>query len=140
MTVDEDVVDHVGRWLADDVSFDQASVVPAIFLTWCVNLGLVSRDFAEEAGSSTTRLLMRDTTFTAFFTAVAAGELRFSHLSDDGVAFARTHYAAYSAFATTCDLDDKWGSYDMVAGWLTARWKQPASRPASRHKWWRFWE
>lgn len=136
---DQDLIDDVGRWLGEDTSFDEASIVPAVFLTWCVNLGLAAPEFVHAAGSLATRLKYRDTSFTAFFTTTAAGELRFSQLSDTGATFARHHYGAYSEYAASIELDDRWKSYDDLAAWLTKRLHQPARRGSAK-KWWRFWE
>ena len=136
---DDDLIDDVGHWLGEGTSFDEASIVPAVFLTWCVNLGLAAPDFVHAAGSGATRLKYRDTSFTAFFTTTAAGELRFSQLNEMGEAFARSHYGDYAEYASSVVLDDKWKSYDVLAAWLTRRLHQPVRHSGTR-KWWRFWE
>lgn len=133
---DDDVLDRMFH--GEGVGLEKSGVIPAVFLSWCANNGLLDPSFADEHESLVVRIKMRDLDCLEFFSLAAAGELRKSQLSRVGKDFVSNFYQEFHAIALETAQsapDVKWALYDELAGWLTSKLIQ-ATR---RKKWWQFW-
>ena len=125
------IIDDIGRRVAEAGSIERAAAVPGLFLAWCVNLGLISEAVARDEARAVVRLKVREIGGGEFLVAACGGVLDDRVLSPAGIDFARRHYAAFEAFARAelpHPVEDKWGHYDQVAPWLTARYLGASAR------------
>ena len=138
------VYDSVDRHMADADAVDKAALAPGIFLAWCVNLGLESRELNEQHERAVLRLRYREITGSEFLVAACGGVLDASALGENGRRFADNHYEAYldalREFAPGGEiysLEDDWNLYDRMAAVLTRRYM---GRQAPSTPWWKFWK
>ena len=53
------IIDSINEHLGDDASFEDAAVVPGLFVAFCVNLDLISDTLRESSGRDFLRLKYR---------------------------------------------------------------------------------
>ena len=138
------IIDSISEHLGDDASFEDAAVVPGLFVAFCVNLELVSESLRESSGRDLLRLKYREITGPEFLIGSCGGELLECHLTNEGCKFAQQYYVDYvlrlKEIVETPDA--KWETYDRVAPWLTrCYFKRRARKPNifSKSRWWKFW-
>ena len=122
-------------------SFGQASAIPGMFLTWCVNLGLISDEFALREETRIIRLKYRDITGGEFFVSACGGTLEGDMLSVNGLSFAKKHYKAFEMAARKIieiPIEDGWTNYDQMAPWLTKKYL--GQKVGRKRGWWRWWK
>lgn len=124
-------------------SFGQASAIPGIFLTWCVNLGLISDEFARREEIRIMRLKYRDITGGEFLVSACGGTLDEDMLSAKGMSFARDHYKAFELAVSELieiPIEDGWAHYDRMAPWLTEKFlgQERSRKRATKQGWWRW--
>lgn len=128
MTEEDSIIDDVSRHRPGDVGFERSALPPGLFLAWCVSLDQVSREFLDSAGTTITRLKMRDVSPTDAFVSTCGGELRAETLSAAARRFAGEHYERYLEQLRTLlpqdgsDTVDGWAVYDQISPWLTRCW------------------
>ena len=140
------IIDDIGTHMAVAGAIERAALVPGMYLAWCVNLQLLSNDFAREFERETLRLRYRDLSPGAFFVKVTGGRLSDDQLSERGRLFAEHYYATYRADAVgwLYDSNDDWDTYDAIAPQLTKAYYAFADdghkvgRPGDKH-WWKVW-
>ena len=143
------IIDDVARQLsaaqADGCgsSFERAAAIPGMFLTWCVNLGLISDELARREESRILRLKYRDITGGEFLVSACGGMLDASMLSANGLSFARENYEAFELAAREMiemPIEDNWVHYDRMAPWLTEKYLgRKGSRKRANKRGWRGW-
>jgi hypothetical protein len=130
---------------SDAGSIDRAALVPGMYLAWCVNLQLLAKQFDVAHGREILRLRYRELTPAAFFLKAAHGRLTDDLLSQQGAAFAGSHYAQYRTQAAPrlYDAKDDWDTYDSIAPALTKAYYAftgDGHNPAQPGKhWWQKW-
>lgn len=144
------IIDDIDAHIGAAGTIERAALVPAMFLCWCVNLHLVSAEFARDFEREMLRVRYRDLSPGAFFVKATGGRLTEAQLSEQGQHFAHHHYAAYRADAIASpergclyDAKDDWDTYDAIAGGLTKAYYAFADGGQKvaghgRH-WWQVW-
>ena len=138
------IIDSINEHFGDNASFEDAAVVPGLFVAFCVNLDLISDTLRESSGRDFLRLKYREITGPEFLIRSCGGELLENHLTSEGCKFAKQYYVDYvSRLKETVETPDaKWETYDRIAPWLTGcyfegRTKKPNA--FSKSRWWKFW-
>jgi hypothetical protein len=145
------VYDDLDQHIAEAGSIERAAVPMGMYIAWCANLQLVSRQLVEEAEQLLLRVRYREVTGSELLVAGCAGELHSRWLSEEGRAFTDAYYPQYLAdFGSVFGGDvygvkDDWAHYDEIAAVLTRAYMHGAGR-GRRHapgspgrKWWKFW-
>jgi hypothetical protein len=140
------IIDDIDTHMAGAGAIERAALVPGMYLAWCVNLQLVSTDFAREFERETLRLRYRDLSPGAFFVKVTGGRLSEDQLSERGRLFAEHYYAIYRGETVRWlyASNDDWDTYDAIARGLTKAYYAFAddghkvARPGGKH-WWKVW-
>lgn len=153
--------DDLDRHLAAAGSFDRAALPMGLYLAWCANHQLLSRDLSERCAALIVRVRMRDASGSELAVAGCHGRLDGSHLNAEGCAFSARRYADFRALlesrygAELYAEGDDWARYDEIAPQLT-RWLREArgdsgdGEPPQRLPWqrnrtraprrgWKFW-
>ena len=137
------IIDSINEYLGDDASFEDAAIVPGLFVAFCVNLELISESLRESSGRDLLRIKYREITGPEFLISSCGGELLESHLTSEGCKFAQKYYRDYvSRLKEAVEMPDaKWETYDRIAPWLTGcyfegRTKKPNA--FSKSRWWKF--
>ena len=89
------IIDSINEHFGDDASFEDAAVVPGLFVAFCVNLDLISDTLRESSGRDFLRLKYREITGPEFLIRSCGGELLESHLTSKGCKFAKQYYVDY---------------------------------------------
>jgi len=147
------IYDDIGRHLEAAGSFDRAAVPLGMYVAWCTNLQLLSREFADAQATLVMRVRFREITGAELLVAGCAGVLEDWQLNDEGQRFTSAWLPRYlddfrSVFGgSPYDVKDDWDHYDRIAPLLTrrlmdARQGASASTPASvlgskDQRWWR---
>jgi len=144
--------DDLGRHLDAARTFDRAAVPLGIYVAWCANLQLLSREFADAHAGLVVRVRFREITGAELLVAGCAGSLDAAHLNDEGRRFTATYIQEYlDDFRATFggdpyDVRDDWDSYDRIAPVLTRKLMNLRHGEADRstpvlcstdQRWWR---
>jgi len=139
------MIDDIDAHMGVAQAIERAALVPGMYLAWCVNLQLVSIDFAEDFERETLQLRYRDLSPGAFFVKTTGGRLTDDQLSERGRLFAEHYYRIYRAHVVPSlyDSKDAWDTYDAIAPTLTKAYYAFADdghkvAHPGRH-WWQVW-
>lgn len=147
------IYDDIGRHLEAAGSFDRAAVPLGMYVAWCANLQLLSREFADAHAALVMRVRFREITGAELLVAGGAGVLEDRQLNEEGRRFTAAWLPGYlddfrSVFGgSPYDVKDDWDHYDRIAPLLTrrlmdARQGAAAGKPAAvpgttDQRWWR---
>jgi hypothetical protein len=146
------IYDDIGRHLDAARTFDRAAVPLGMYLAWCANLQLLSREFADTHAALVMRVRFREITGAELLVAGAAGRLDAAHLNEEGQRFTAAYLPQYlDDFRATFgvepyDVKDDWDHYDRIAKLLTRKLmttRQADAGQSSRilgttdQRWWR---
>ena len=112
-----------------------------VMVAWHVTNHLIAPNLESRAGRTVARVRMQDMTGAGFLTTELDGELRPTHLSEEGQRFVEAYFLSgqfRSDFdAAEFDGDNEWERYDQVAPSISAafrKFRAPAEKPSTMGK------
>ena len=136
--------DEVGTHLREAGSIDRAAAPLGIYLAWCVNHGLISKELMNLKSPNTVAVKLREITGSQLLVAGCGGILESRWFNNQGNHFCSLYYPRYipdfkSVFgADIYDVKDDWSSYDLIAPLLTKH-LYDRNFDSSRKRWWKLW-
>lgn len=140
------IYDDLDSHLAQAGSIDRAATPLGMYVAWCANLQLVSRELNDRAERLILRVRYREATGSELLVSGCAGTLDADCLNEEGRRFTQAYYPQYmddfrAVFGDPVyDVKDDWAHYDRIAKLLTKRYmhQRGAARPEGS-RWWKFW-
>ena len=144
--------DDIDRHMEAAHKLDRAAIPLGMYVAWCANLQLLSREFTDAHAALVVRVRFREITGAELLVAGCAGSLDHWHLNEEGRRFTEAYLPHYlDDFRATFDGDpyavnDDWDHYDQIARVLTRKLmiarQSEAARPAAvlgttDQRWWR---
>lgn len=145
------IYDDLDRHMEQAGSIDRAATPLGMYVAWCANLQLVSRQLQDRAEQLILRVRYREATGAELLVGGCAGTLDAHCLNEEGQRFTEAYYPRYmedfrAVFGDAVyDVKDDWAHYDEIAKLLTKRYMHHRGVPGSKGSlrgspWWKFWQ
>lgn len=140
-------IDELANHLEAAGSIDRASAPLGMYVAWCANLNLFSREFERAHEQLVLRVRYREITGSELLVAGCGGRLTVDMLTDAGRQFTASYYPGYlDDFRRVFGPDiyavkDDWAHYDRLAPLLTRSYMHPeaAEKTNGGKRWWQVW-